>query len=244
MGGLLCCIDGQSLLDRDQENPWPDEYLEYQLKFRFYFEEYKPASQDLLLPSSHHNLVRLYWQTEAHAGEYDVTQCNDGVPPDTCVHEISSRWKVLDMMQDCSIREDASWCTGSGSTDPNLVEGVKIIYAGPHCHAPSCLSMELYNADTGQLLCHMEPVRGQGRESFDEHGFLAIPPCLWGNKDEGLPQPELLSLDTTLLSIKRNNSTLGHTGEMASWQMRGIVVPKSSEPKEIAREALVRSRGH
>ena len=42
----------------------------------------------------------------------------------------------------------------------------------------------------------------------------------------GLIAPELLSLDTTLLSIKRNNNTIGHTGEMASWQMRGLVVPK------------------
>jgi hypothetical protein len=32
-----------------------------------------------------------------------------------------------------------------------------------------------------------------------------------------------------LLSIKRNNNTLPHTGEMASWQMRGIVVPKKED---------------
>ena len=39
--------------------------------------------------------------------------------------------------------------------------------------------------------------------------------------------PVLLTLDTQLLSVKKNNNTYGHYGEMASWQMRGIVVPKA-----------------
>ena len=90
--------------------------------------------------------------------------------------------------------------------------------------------MDLYNADTGQLICHSEPTRGRGSDDiYDEYGFLAIPPCLWGNAVDGLTEPELLALDTTLLSIKRNNSTLGHTGEMASWQMRAIAVPKMQQ---------------
>merc|ERR1712232_952774 len=71
---------------------------------------------------------------------------------------------------------------------------------------------------------------------YDEHGFLAIPPCLWGDASEGLVEPELLTLDTTLLSIKRNNNTLPHTGEMASWQMRGILVRKEEKVGEEANE--------
>jgi hypothetical protein len=39
-GGLSCCRDGHSLLDSAQEVPWGDQYLEYHLKVRFYFEEY------------------------------------------------------------------------------------------------------------------------------------------------------------------------------------------------------------
>ena len=239
-GGLSCCQDAQYLLDKEQEIPWADQYLEYQLKFRFYYEEYHPASADRLVPS-HHSLVRLYWMTEAHAGEYDIVQCKDGVPPSQCIQVISSRWKVRDMMVECPIRPEASWCTGKDSSDANKTQGVELIYAGPHCHAPSCLSMELYNADTGQLLCHMEPIRGQSNQVYDENGFLAIPPCLWGSEAEGLQPPELLSLDTNLLSIKRNNSTLSHTGEMASWQMRGIVIPKDqvqSQATESLEEVL------
>ena len=239
-GGLSCCSDGKSLLDQDQQIPWPDLYLEYRLKFRFYFQEYK-AAVDGVCPASHHSLIRLYWQTESRAGEYDIEQCTDGIPRVQCVQVITSRWKVLDMMRDCSLRPDASWCTGKGSTDANKTEGVKLIYAAPHCHAPSCLSMELYNADTGQLLCHVEPVFGRGESDmpYDENSFIAIPPCLWGDAKEGLAPPQLLSLDTTLLSIKRNNNTIPHTGEMASWQMRGILVPKEGKTNFSPPEALI-----
>lgn len=239
-GGLSCCRDGQPLLDEEQEVPWADQYLEYRLKFRFYFQEYQAAVEGVG-PASHHSLIRLYWQTEAHAGEYDIEQCPEGIPPEQCIQVITSRWKVSDMMKDCSLRPDAAWCTGKGSSDGNKTEGIELIYAGPHCHAPSCLSMELYNADTGQLLCHAEPVFGQGQreKDYDEHGFLAIPPCLWGDENEGLPPPQLLSLDTTLLSIKRNNNTLPHTGEMASWQMRGILVPKRKEANFRQPETMV-----
>jgi len=230
-GGLQCCRHGRSLLDKAQEIPWQDQPLEYYLKFRFYFEEYKKPSHASESPS-HQQLLRLYWQTEAHAVEYDIVQCRDGTPPSECVHTITARWKVRDMINDCPIH-DASYCTGKGSTDSSKTEGVKLILAGPHCHAPSCLSMDLYNADTGQLLCHVEPNHGSGKGLYDEDGFLTIPPCLWGDASDGLMEPQLLSLDTTLMSIKRNNSTLPHTGEMASWQMRGIVVRKEEEMENV-----------
>jgi hypothetical protein len=120
--------------------------------------------------------------------------------------------------------------------------GIQLIYAGPHCHAPSCLSMELYNADTGRRLCSVTAIYGESHNVFDEKDFLALPPCLWGNPDEGLEEPILLPLNTSLLSIKRNNNTLPHTGEMAFWQMRGVVVPEeqdndSSIPPSMRKEA-------
>jgi len=89
--------------------------------------------------------------------------------------------------------------------------------------------MELYHANTGQLLCRVEPIYGKSKDKiFDEDGYLALPPCLFGAPSEGLPPPVLLPLDAELISIKRNNNTLPHTGEMALWQMRGVVVPKQS----------------
>jgi hypothetical protein len=231
-GGLSCCNDGKTLLDKDQEIPWADKLLEYRLKFRYYFEEYKPATATT--PASHQHLVRFYWQTEAFAGEYDITACPPGTPSSQCVQVITSEWKVRDMIADRPWSQ--MWGTGPNSSK---AEGIKLIYAGPHCHAPSCLSMELYIADTGDLLCHVEPQHGASEDViYDELGFLAIPPCLWSdNPKDGLVAPTLLKQDTTLLSIKRNNNTFSHWGEMASWQMRGVVVFEAEEStKEHAEE--------
>ena len=37
-------------------------------------------------------------------------------------------------------------------------KGIYLVYAAGHCHAPSCISLELWNADTGHLICRNEPV--------------------------------------------------------------------------------------
>jgi len=212
-GGLYCCHHKAILLDEDQ--PVDTRVDEVYLKFRFYYQDYQPPTPSNPKPS-HLNLKRFYFMTEAYAGEYDIIPCPAGTPSQDCIQEITARWKVRDMFYDCNPEKDA-YCNGTG-------KGIKLIYAGGHCHAPSCLSIELYNLDTGSLLCRQTPVWGTGvAEKFDEAGYLLIPPCLWGD-EEGLVPPELLTLDTYLLSVKRNNNTYGHYGEMASWQMRGIVL--------------------
>ena len=43
--------------------------------------------------------------------------------------------------------------------------------------------MELYNADTGALLCQHYPTYGESHDTFDELGYLALPPCMWGTKE-------------------------------------------------------------
>ena len=50
--------------------------------------------------------------------------------------------------------------------------------------------------------------------------------------------PVLLPLDAELISVKKNNNTYTHTGEMASWQMRGVVVPRKAHP-DPARQIFV-----
>ena len=109
---------------------------------------------------------------------------------------------------------------------PNSTTGIKLYYAGGHCHAPSCISLNLYNADTGQLLCSQTPLYGKSNRIFDEKGYVAIPPCLWSDPDQedGLLNTMVLPLNGNLTSIKRNNNTYNHRGEMASWQMRGVFV--------------------
>ena len=106
----------------------------------------------------------------------------------------------------------------------------RLLYAGGHCHAPSCIDIRLFRNDSGtpQLLCRQASKYGQGdfvHDKWDEAGYITLPPCLWGD-DEGLDAAPWLPDNTPVFSIKRNRNThLGHFGEMASWQMRGVDFP-------------------
>ena len=50
---------------------------------------------------------------------------------------------------------------------------------------------------------------------------VGIAPCVWGAAADGLRPPPRVRLDGNYTSIKRVNSTHGHWGVMALWQMRG-----------------------
>jgi len=210
-GGLQCCHHETILLDKDQTPS--EEKLTYHLKFRFYFQPYTSN------PPSHRNLLRMWHQTEENSGEYDVVGCPPGTPTSMCTYQITSHFTVQEMVQECDLRK-APTCWGNTTA----YDGINLIYAAGHCHAPSCLSMELYNADTGMLLCRHDPVYGKTHQVHDELGYVAIPPCLWGEPEEGLSKPIFLHFNTNLTSIKRNNNTNTHYGEMAMWQMRGVMV--------------------
>eukprot|EP00927_Polykrikos_kofoidii_P055043 TRINITY_DN49359_c0_g1_i1.p1 TRINITY_DN49359_c0_g1~~TRINITY_DN49359_c0_g1_i1.p1 ORF type:complete len:937 (-),score=98.26 TRINITY_DN49359_c0_g1_i1:92-2509(-) len=231
VGGLSCCGHKRIMLDADQEiRP---ELLRYHMKIRFWFQAYERSVQSTGQPS-HWDLKRFYYQTESNAGEYDVppafalpgeqllgyeslpantptpgTTCTGSCPDGSdcdCVHTITYHWTV---------------------------SNVSLVYAGGHCHAPSCISIELFRNDTGtlELLCRQLPVFGQGdfpKHKWDEAGYLALPPCLWSeNGIDGLEPRPWLPENTPLVSIKKNRNThQGHLGEMASWQMRGVQFPR------------------
>jgi len=197
-GGQSCCHHKWVLLDKDQQQP--EHEMTYYLKFRFWFQEYY----------NQQNLIRAYYQTEAFSGEYDVPKCLKGIPPEDCIHSITARWQVIDLV-------DSKYIGNSS--------GFEIIYAAPHCHAPMCIDVELYNADTGNLICHVSGDFGKGNTSlpYDELDYIKLNPCIWGH-EAGLLKPEFLSWDTNLISIKRCNNTDAHYGEMASWQMRGAII--------------------
>ena len=196
-GGQSCCHHKNILLDKNQTQP--EHNMTYHLKFRFWFQDY----------NNHKNLIRPYFQTEAYAGEYDVPKCSDRTPPNECIHSITARWQVKDMVKTDLIE---------GNT------GIELIHAAPHCHAPTCISMELYNSDTGDLICRVVPRYGKGNvtKKYDEKDYITIDPCVWGY-DEGLIKPLKFSWDTNLTSIKKNNNTYTHYGEMASWQCRAVL---------------------
>merc|ERR1711948_21495 len=57
----------------------------------------------------------------------------------------------------------------------------------PHCHAPSCIREELWNADTGEIICNVTARYGDLKygpltQNFNEANYIAIPPCIFGDQ--------------------------------------------------------------
>ena len=191
-GGLSCCHHKYILLDKDQVQP--EHNMTFQIKFRFWFSEYKNQT----------GLVRTFAETERSSGEYDVIKCPPGTPTKECVHIITSRFQGKEMISP-QVRGKS--------------RGFKFVYVSGHCHFASCLTMELSNADTGELICHVDGDMGKNRKniSFDEKDYVKLNPCLWG-EDKGLMKPKFYPWDTNFTSVKRANATDYFTGEMALWQ--------------------------
>jgi hypothetical protein len=70
VGGQTACHHMWSLLDADQEIPWPDQPLEYTQKFRFYYQPYNA--------SYHKSLKSTTWGI-ASPVEYEVPKCAEGL---------------------------------------------------------------------------------------------------------------------------------------------------------------------
>jgi len=191
VGGQIACHHMWSLLDADQEIPWQDQPLEYVLKWRFWVQEYDA--------SYHQNVKRTTWGI-ASPVEYDVPKCDASVPG--CEQTVDGNW----------VHTITGTFEGKG----------KLVAAHFHCHAPTCLSVTMYDNKTGAVICREDPIYGGATGSgpgFDEPGFIAQPPCLWGSPDQGLEEPLDLGEGTTLHVVKTANATSGHHGEMAWLQM-------------------------
>jgi hypothetical protein len=195
-GGTHCCRHQFFLTDLDQENLIPPAVDVYYLKFRFYFEEYIPDTPQL--PASHSRLIHWVFLIDADVNDYEEVKCAENT---MCQGAITARLKAKDM--------------GLEETPENYT-GIMPLVIAPHCHAPSCISEELYNADTGDLICKVMAQYGTGDQAFNESGFVALHPCLFGF-EPGLRTPIILSPETNLLAIKVFNNTYRHVGQMAQW---------------------------
>jgi len=183
VGGQSTCHHMWSLLDADQDIPWSDKPLKYRLKFRFWYQDYNA--------SYHQTVSRTTWGI-ASPVEFDVPKCSEGLPG-CSFNETSKTW--------------VHSITGVFKASGNLVA------AHFHCHAPTCLSVQLYLNETRELLCREDPIYGK-----NEPGFILQPPCLWGDSKFGLEAPPNVT-DKYLYAVKTSNATYGHHGEMAWLQM-------------------------
>ena len=213
--GQTACHHMWSLLDADQDIPWPDQPIEYRLKFRFWVQPYNSTY--------HTNVHRTVWGI-ASPTEYDVPKCSEGIPG-CSFHRLESEHIGL---KD-SVSEGKWVHTIRGTFSAGNVG--KLVSAHFHCHAPTCLRTALYLCDggtgdqgcdetTGRLLCEENAVKAEGNkwERFEEPGFIYQPPCLWGSARVGL-EPPVHVTGRTLFAIKTADATYGHGGEMAWLQM-------------------------
>lgn len=209
-GGLSTCHHGWHLLDQDQDVPWMDQPLKYWFKIRMYYQPYVPATATTTTTSiattttttaaSHIQVEDITWSIGGATGEYDVPRCAPGTATVDCTHAV----------------------TGT-VTPPG--DDLHFVAAHYHCHAPTCLSLEIrYGNETGELICKESPYHGVGNDlalrgatdRFDEAGYIGQRVCLWGSPP--LEPPPLVS--GKLLWIRAiTNSTYGHHGEMALPQM-------------------------
>merc|ERR1711998_604609 len=86
-----------------------------------------------------------------HNPTCDVPTCEPGTPVEQCTHEI---WGVV---------------TPGG-------DNLHMAAVHFHCHAPTCLAMEIRNNLTGELICRQEPIYGGTGKidlpKFDEPGYI------------------------------------------------------------------------
>jgi len=204
VGGQTACHHMWSLLDADQEIPWPDQPLEYHLKVRFWVQPYEPKYHT---PVSHHATWGI-----ASPVEYDIPKCNATIPG-------------------CSPVPGSH--NPNGAEGKEWIHTIEGVYPGSgnlsaahfHCHAPTCISMKMTFNDTGEVICEERPIYGgTGKldiKRFDETGYILQPPCIWGKEEHGLEAPIDVS-GRMLRTVKTSNATAGHHGEMA-WQQMFMV---------------------
>merc|ERR1712039_428815 len=111
--------------------------------------------------------------------------------------------------------------TGTKS-GPASATGISFKTIHGHCHAPTCINFELWNADTNELICRQTPVYGKTNSTFDELGYITVPPCVFGDEADGLTPLPVLSYETRLFSTKKCRADTGHYGEMSLWQTYGV----------------------
>jgi hypothetical protein len=217
-GGQSCCHHLFTLLDANQTTPWQDQPLVYHHKWRIWYAEVESAPEPIS------DLVQFDWGGMASPTEYDVPNCADPFlrNREGCVreaggewvHEHNGTWQVRDMLS-------AGW-TPVGPSANTTGLSLKTIHG--HCHAPTCIVFELWNQDSGELVCRQNASVGRSNRTYDEQGFLHVPPCVFGAAEEGLNPALRLPLNATLYSYKKCRAGFGHHGEMSLWQTYGVYV--------------------
>jgi len=196
-GGLQCCKHKFFLTDLAQDHLIPNKTDVYFLKWRYYFQEYVPATP--AVPASHRHLHHFVFLIDANVNDYEEDNANYGT---ASMGKISAHLTVQEM----------------GIEDiPKAFTRITPFMMSPHFHAPNGIREELWNADTGEILCNATSSYGSSAtEVFNEPNYVAINPCIFGYQ-AGLQKPFSLLPGTNVTAIKYFNNTYRHLGQMAQW---------------------------
>jgi hypothetical protein len=212
-GGLQCCKHSWLLTDRAQDHLVPKDKVDtYFLKWRYYFQEYKPTTAARL--ASHRHLHHWVFLIDASVNDYEEDNAEYGKES---LGTIRAHLQARDLGL-----EDLGKPTDDGAPPvPKNFTTITPLVMTPHCHAPSCIRQEILNADTGEILCNMTAKYGDEQygattDVFNEKDYVAILPCIFGHQP-GLQSPFSLSPDTNITAIKYFNNTYRHLGQMAQW---------------------------
>eukprot|EP00927_Polykrikos_kofoidii_P073649 TRINITY_DN6966_c0_g1_i1.p1 TRINITY_DN6966_c0_g1~~TRINITY_DN6966_c0_g1_i1.p1 ORF type:complete len:879 (+),score=78.58 TRINITY_DN6966_c0_g1_i1:64-2700(+) len=196
-GGLHCCKHQFILTDLEQDHLVPDKTDVYFLKWRYYFQEYVPATTST--PATHQHLHHWVFLIDDIVNDYEEAGGSE-------IGRITANLTAQQM----------------GLEDiPDKYSKITPLVMTPHCHAPSCIREELWNVDTGEILCSSTTAYGDNKYGsthsvFNEANYIAIRPCIYGHQP-GLQTPFSLSPDTKLMAVKYFNNTYRHLGQMAQW---------------------------
>jgi len=196
-GGFRCCEHGVFLLNTDKHSVDSLPESTYYFKFTFYYVEADKDIVPVRPPACCDATGNL---TIGGNVEFDVPKCPDGTPEKLCVFEVVTR-QYIDLLPKYHTNE-------SDHQDPKAE--IDLVYAVGHLHVGG-ISIDLYNDDTGELLCHSKPSYGYSSQPGDENNYLVgMSPCIFH-------KPPRLTKDTIVRVVARYDSTVNHHGVMALW---------------------------
>lgn len=130
-GGLQCCRHSWLLTDRNQDSQIPRDQVDtYYLKWRYYFQEYKPATSSS--PASHKHLHHWVFLIDQAVNDYEEDNTAYG---EESMGKITAKLTAKDMGL-----EDTSKPTDDGAPPvPSNYTKITPLVMTPHCHGPSCI---------------------------------------------------------------------------------------------------------
>ena len=200
-GGLRCCKHTWFLTDVEDQSRVSPKVDTYYLKWRYYFQVYRPATPTQ--KASHLHLKHWVFLIDASVNDYEE---------DNAVYGQESIGRIQARVTGATIGLEEV---------PKHYNTISWFVMTPHYHAPDSIRQELWNADTNEIICNAtarygDPAYGPTSAVFNEADYVAISPCLFGNQT-GMQTPFVVNATTNLHAIKYFNNTYRHLGQMAQW---------------------------